>query len=56
MSTALRLIGTLSLIPLIFGSDGSACAVPHVATASEITEGADTTAQTTIPSRMISSD
>lgn len=42
MSTALRLIGTLSLIPLIFGGDGSACAVPHVATASQITEGADT--------------
>ena len=49
MSTALRLIGTLSFIPLIFGSDGRACAVPHVATASEITEGADTILLVKVP-------
>jgi hypothetical protein len=42
MSTAMRLIVTLSLMPFMSGIDSSACAVPHVATASEITDGADT--------------
>jgi hypothetical protein len=49
----MRLIVTLSLMPFMSGIDSSACAVPQVATASEITDGADTILLVKVPNEKI---